>query len=157
MASVSERKSDLVIALGLLIFCAIVAMFTPDIKNGMSSSAAGPRMIPWMMIGGVALLSCILVLRSTLSFKRDAAGAEEGRIEVPAGRSLLVFFAFIILLVAYAASFFPIGYIPATLFTFVAGLWLLGERRWLVLVLFPITMTTIVYLGFTELLSVWLP
>nr|WP_321445103.1 tripartite tricarboxylate transporter TctB family protein [uncultured Cohaesibacter sp.] len=155
MASVSARKSDLVIALGLLVFCAAAAFFTPDIKNGMSSSAAGPRMIPWMMIGGIALLSAFLVLRSTLAFKRD--GAEEARIDVPAGRSLIVFLAFILLLIAYAASFFPIGYLPATLFTFVVGLWLMGERRWLVLVLFPICMTTIVYLGFTKLLSVWLP
>ncbi|WP_114010600.1 tripartite tricarboxylate transporter TctB family protein [Cohaesibacter intestini] len=156
MASVSERKSDLVIALGLLVFCAVAALFTPDIKNGMSSSAAGPRMIPWMMIGGVAVLSCILVLRSTLAYKRDQQ-ADEVRVEVPVGRSLLIFAAFILLLVAYAASFFPIGYIPATLVTFVAGLWLMGERRWIVLTLFPIIMTSIVYLGFTELLSVWLP
>ncbi|SFO57823.1 putative tricarboxylic transport membrane protein [Cohaesibacter marisflavi] len=153
MSTVSEPKSDMWIGSGLLIFCAISAWLTLDIKSGMSSSVAGPSMVPWLMIGGTALLSLLLIFRA----KAQAGGEEAKTISMPDAHTLLIMLAFVLLLVAYAIAFYPIGYIPATLVTFFVGLWLLGERRWLVFALFPVIMTLAVYYGFTELLSVWLP
>nr|WP_321457155.1 tripartite tricarboxylate transporter TctB family protein [uncultured Cohaesibacter sp.] len=153
MSTVSEPKSDMWIGSGLLIFCAVSAWLTLDIKNGMSSSVAGPSMVPWIMIAGTALLSLILIFRA----KAKQNGNETQTISMPDVHTLLIMLAFVLLLVAYALAFYPIGYIPATLVTFFVGLWLLGERRWLVFALFPVIMTLAVYYGFTVLLSVWLP
>ncbi|WP_319529788.1 tripartite tricarboxylate transporter TctB family protein [uncultured Cohaesibacter sp.] len=154
MSTISPRKSDMWIGGGLLVFCIVVAWLTLYIKRGMTSSVAGPSMIPWLMIGGIALLSLALIARSIGGEKK---GGEEEGISMPDARTLLIMFGFVLLLVAYAAAFYPVGYIPATLVTFVVGLWLLGERRWYILVIFPLVMTFAVYFGFTRLLSVWLP
>ncbi|WP_316858729.1 tripartite tricarboxylate transporter TctB family protein [uncultured Cohaesibacter sp.] len=153
MSTVSEPKSDMWIGSGLLVFCAISAWLTLDIKNGMSSSVAGPSMVPWIMIAGTAFLSLILISRA----KAKQGGTETRTISMPDVHTLLIMLAFVLLLVAYALAFYPIGYIPATLVTFFIGLWLLGERRWPVFALFPAIMTLAVYYGFTVLLSVWLP
>ncbi|WP_119309604.1 tripartite tricarboxylate transporter TctB family protein [Cohaesibacter haloalkalitolerans] len=153
MTTVSERKSDMWIGGGLLIFCAISAWLTLSIKQGMINSVAGPSMVPWIMIGGTAILALMMIFRA----KAAEQGKEEKTISMPDVRTLVIMLAFVLLLIAYALAFYPIGYIPATLVTFFVGLWLLGERRWLVFVLFPAIMTCAVYFGFTELLSVWLP
>ena len=154
MSTISPRKSDMWIGGGLLAFCIVVAWFTLFIKRGMTSSVAGPSMIPWLMIAVIALLSLVLMGRSIRS---EREGVVEEGIAMPDMRTLLIMLGFVLLLVAYAAAFYPVGYIPATLITFVVGLWLLGERRWYILVLFPLVMTFAVYFGFTHLLSVWLP
>ena len=153
MSTVSEPKSDIWIGSGLLIFCAISAWLTLDIKNGMSNSVAGPSMVPWIMIGATAILSLVMIIRA----KATQGDGEAKTISMPDMHTLLIMLAFVLLLVAYALAFYPIGYIPATLVTFFVGLWLLGERRILVFALFPAIMTFAVYFGFTELLSVWLP
>ncbi|SNY92693.1 putative tricarboxylic transport membrane protein [Cohaesibacter sp. ES.047] len=153
MSTISPRKSDMWIGGCLLVFCIVVAWLTLSIKSGMGSSSAGPSMIPWMMIGAVAFLSLVLIGRSLGGNKEG----EESKISMPDARTLLIMLGFVLLLTAYAAAFYPVGYIPATLITFVVGLWLLGERRWYILVLFPLIMTFVVYFGFTRLLTVWLP
>ncbi|PLW76065.1 tripartite tricarboxylate transporter TctB family protein [Cohaesibacter celericrescens] len=155
MTTIPEYKSDIWIGTCLLVFCAATAWITVGIKGGMSSSAAGPSLIPWMMIGGITLLSLILIGRAGRA--KAHAPADGKMIEFPDAHTLLIIAAFTLLLIAYATAFYPVGYIPATLVTFVVGLWLLGERNWTVLFLFPVGMTLAVYYGFTELLSVWLP
>ena len=151
MAHVAERTSDLWIGAGVLGFCGFAAWRTTYIKAGFNSSAAGPSMVPWLMIGMIAGLSILMMLRAL----RRPAGGES--VPVPERGTLLAMGAFAILMFAYAATFMPLGYLPATLATFVIGLLLLGERNWLIVILFPIAMTAAVWLGFTRFLGVWLP
>ena len=78
-------------------------------------------------------------------------------IEMPDRATLGRMAVFLAILIAYAAAFMTLGYLPSTLAVFVAGLWLFGERRPLVLILVPVAVTAVVYLGFTRFLNVWLP
>lgn len=153
MANISEDRSDIWIGSGLLAFCAFAAWRTLKVKSGFGESLAGPAFVPWLMIGGIAILSLLLILRGL----RRAGLGRDSEISLPNGRTALAMAGFALLLVAYSAAFFPLGYIPATLVAFVVGLFLVGERRILVLVLFPLVMTFAVYYGFTEFLKVWLP
>lgn len=156
MTDLRESKADIWIGSGLLAFCTFAAWQTLRIREGFTTSVAGPSFVPWIMVGATALLACLLILRAVR--RQRAAGAEGlAVIEMPDRRTLLRLGAFALLLAAYSAAFFPIGYLPATLATFVLGLLLIGERNPLLLIGFPVVMTGAVYFAFTELLSVWLP
>lgn len=152
MATLNGSKADLWIGGGLLAFCGFAAWRTTYVKTGIASTSAGPAFVPWIMITLLALLSVVLIMRAL----RRAQGADSG-IVMPEPRTLLAMGAFVLVLVCYAAAFMPLGYLPSTLAAFIVGLLLLGERNWLVVLLFPVGMTAAVYLGFTRLLSVWLP
>ncbi len=152
MASLPEAKSDLWIGGGLLGLCGFFAWRTSFINAGVGSSNAGPSFMPWLMIALIAALSIGLILRALL---RDPAANLQ--ISIPGKRTLAAMATFTVVMVAYATAFMPIGYLPSTLVTFVIGLLLMGERNWVIVILFPIATTAVVYLGFTQLLSVWLP
>lgn len=156
MTDLRESKADIWIGGGLLAFCGFAAWRTLRIREGFTTSVAGPSFVPWIMVGATALLACLLILRAVR--RQRAAGAEGvAVIAMPDRRTLLRLGAFALLLAAYSVAFFPIGYLPATLATFVLGLLLIGERKPLLLIGFPVVMTGAVYFAFTELLSVWLP
>lgn len=157
MSGIRETKSDIWIGGGLLALCAFAAWRTLYIRRGFTSSLAGPSFIPWIMIIAIAVLAVALIWRA-LHRQRTADGtATIPAVSMPDRRTLLRLAAFMVLLIAYSAAFFSVGYIPATLATFILGLWLIGERKLWALTLFPVVMTGIVYFAFTEFLSVWLP
>lgn len=156
MTDLRESKADIWIGGGLLAFCGFAAWRTLRIREGFTTSVAGPSFVPWIMVGATALLACLLILRAVR--RQRAAGAEGvAVIAMPDRRTLLRLGAFALLLAGYSVAFFPIGYLPATLAAFVLGLLLIGERKPLLLIGFPVVMTGAVYFAFTELLSVWLP
>ncbi|WP_253383469.1 tripartite tricarboxylate transporter TctB family protein [Notoacmeibacter sp. MSK16QG-6] len=140
------------IGCGLLAFCGFASWRTTFIKQGFNPGAAGPSFVPWLTIALIGMLSLVLIVRA-LRMENEAAA----NIAIPGRRVLLAMAGFTFLMIGYAASFMPIGYLPSTLATFILGLLLLGERNWLIIVLFPVGMTLAIYYGFTKLLSVWLP
>ncbi|ANT63660.1 MULTISPECIES: tripartite tricarboxylate transporter TctB family protein [Roseobacteraceae] len=147
-----EQKADLWIGSGLLLFCGFAGWRATYIKQGFNSSAAGPSFVPWLVIGLVSVLSVLLIVRA-LRAEHDP----ETDITMPGKRTLAAMAGFTLLMICYAVAFMPVGYLPSTLVAFIVGLILLGERNWLLVVLFPVGMTLAIYFGFTELLSVWLP
>ena len=145
-----DRRSDTFIGMGLLGLCAFAGWQTLKIKVRAGATVAGPSFLPWLMIGAIGILSIAMIIR--------ALHREHGtEIELPDRGALLKIGIFAVLLVAYASAFMPLGYLASTLAAFVIGLWLFGERRILMLTLFPVIMIGAVYLGFTKVLKVWLP
>ncbi|RLQ88871.1 tripartite tricarboxylate transporter TctB family protein [Notoacmeibacter ruber] len=147
-----QAKADLWIGCGLLVLCGFAGWRTTFIKPGFNPGVTGPDFLPWLVIGLIGLLSFALIVRAL-----RAGGDATDETVMPGKRTLLAMGAFALLMVGYAAAFMPIGYLPSTLATFVIGLLLLGERNWLLVVLFPVGMTFAIYYSFTKLLSVWLP
>ncbi|SDI59272.1 tripartite tricarboxylate transporter TctB family protein [Alloyangia pacifica] len=147
-----EQKADLWIGTGLLLLCGFAGWRATYIKQGFNSSAAGPSFMPWLVIALIALLSVLLIVRA-LRAEHDP----QTDIVMPGKRTLAAMAGFTLLMICYAVAFMPVGYLPSTLVAFIVGLILLGERNWLLVVLFPVGMTLAIYFGFTELLSVWLP
>ncbi len=147
-----EQKADLWIGTGLLLLCGFAGWRATYIKQGFNSSAAGPSFMPWLVIALIALLSVLLIVRA-LRAEHDP----QTDITMPGKRTLAAMAGFTLLMICYAVAFMPVGYLPSTLIAFIVGLILLGERNWLLVVLFPVGMTLAIYFGFTELLSVWLP
>lgn len=154
MAEIQQSKSDVWIGCGILALCGVAAWQTLNIKQGFSTSIAGPSFLPWLMIAAITVLSLIMILRGLKSLRADGPGK---MVQLPQKHTMISMIAFIALLVVYAIAFYHIGYIPATLATFITGLWLIGERKIWILFGFPIVMTFAVHFAFTEFLSVWLP
>ena len=146
-----KRNPDIVIGIGLLLFCAFAAWRTSKVKVPVEGTIAGTSFVPWIMIGGIVLLSVALILRAGLR------SASVQSISLPNRATLARMGLFTLLMIAYAFAFMNIGYIASTLIVFVLGLLLFRESRIPVLVLFPLVMTGAIYLGFTKSLGVWLP
>ncbi|MBO0906068.1 tripartite tricarboxylate transporter TctB family protein [Jiella sonneratiae] len=162
-----SRRTDIWIGAGILAFCAFAGWRTLRIPAVATGTSAGPNFVPWLMIGGIVVLTLALMLRSavaqrsavpqdlaaatTPSDPNDAAGG------APSGTTLRRMAVFALLLVAYAAFFMPVGYLATTAVVFVAGMALLGERNWIRLIVLPLIITAAVYWGFTRYLGVWLP
>lgn len=146
-----QTSSNITIGIGLLLFCVFAAWRTTNIKVPPEATVAGTSFLPWLMIGGIALLSLALIVRALLR----TGGVET--IQVPNRTTLAKMGLFALLMTGYAAAFMTLGYIPSTVIVFIAGLLLFNERRILVLIIFPLVLTGAIYLGFTRLLGVWLP
>ncbi len=146
-----QTYSDIAIGIGLLLLCGFAAWQTTGIKVPPEDTIAGTSFLPWLMIGGIGLLSLALSARALLR------SAREESVEIPGRRTLAKMGLFTALMIAYAASFMTVGYIPSTAVVFVLGLLLFNERRIAVLIIFPLVMTGVIYLGFTRVLGVWLP
>ena len=146
-----QTSSDIGIGIGLLLFCAFAAWRTVRISVPPEDTIAGTSFLPWLMIGGIALFSMVLIARALLH-----TGAVV-TIPVPNRVTFAKMGLFTLLMIAYAAAFMTVGYIPSTVIVFIAGLLLFKERRISILIVFPLVMTGAIYLGFTRFLGVWLP
>jgi len=146
-----QTSSDIGIGIGLLLFCAFAAWRTMRISVPPEDTIAGTSFLPWLMIVGIALFSMVLIARALLH-----TGAMV-MIPVPNRVTFAKMGLFTLLMIAYAAAFMTVGYIPSTVIVFIAGLLLFKERRISILIVFPLVMTGAIYLGFTRFLGVWLP
>ncbi len=148
-----QTSSDIGIGVGLLLFCGFAAWRTLKISVPPEDTIAGTSFLPWIMIGGIVLMSLILISRALLRLRMD----EIVNIPIPERATFMKMVLFTVLMVTYAALFMKFGYIATTLVVFIVGLILFQERRIPVLIIFPVVMTGAIYLGFTRVLNVWLP
>ena len=151
--TIRESRADLYISSGLLVFCIFTAVATARLKTPPGGSIAGPAFVPWLMVVLLGLGATCLLARALW---QEKAG-DGGSVTLPDRRVLRQMVLFVLLMIAYAVTLMPIGYIWTTAATLFLGLLILGERKPLLLILFPAVMTAAVYFGFTKLLAVWLP
>ncbi len=151
--TIRQSRADLYISIGMLVFCIFTAVATARLKTPPGGSIAGPAFVPWLMVVLLGLGSTCLLARALW---QEKAG-DGGSVTLPDRRVLRQMVLFVLLMIAYAVTLMPIGYIWTTAATLFLGLLILGERKPLLLILFPAVMTAAVYFGFTKLLAVWLP
>lgn len=144
-----RKPVDFWIAIVLFVFCGIAAFLTAGIPLAGTGTKWGPAFFPWLMIGGIAILAVVLLLRS---FKQ-APPTEAGTSTVVYGKMAL----FLFLMLLYAAFYVHAGYLVATGIFFVVAMLLLGERRPLHVLVIPAGIIAGVYLVFTQIMKVYLP
>lgn len=144
-----RRNSDFWLSLGLLGFSALVAAWTLDVPSAGTGGTLGPSFLPWLMLAGIALGALGLLWRSQRHAEMSA--------EAPAVRMLLKLGGFLLLMLVYAVAYEPSGYLVSSLVFFVVALLVLGERRWLQLLLVPPGVVGGVYVVFTQVMKVYLP
>lgn len=151
--TIRESRADLYISIGMLVFCIFTAVATARLKTPPGGSIAGPAFVPWLMVVLLGLGATCMLARALW---QEKAG-DGGSVTLPDRRVLRQMVLFVLLMIAYAVTLMPIGYIWTTAATLFLGLLILGEHKPLLLILFPAVMTAAVYFGFTKLLAVWLP
>lgn len=150
-------RTDLWIGAGLLAFCALAGWITLSIPSVSTGTSAGPRFIPWLMIGLIAALSLAMIWR------RPSPGPSHDGVHNDADtpgspyRALPRIAMFTVLLVIYAAAFLTVGYLVSSIVVFMLGMVLMGERRIIPIAIVPIAIVALIYYGFTHFLGVWLP
>lgn len=155
MRATHSGKNDIVIGAALLGFCGYAAIQTLEVRAVSSGTVAGPTFVPWLVICLVSILSITMIVRALLRMRSTTF--QDTPVVLPERGTLVRMALFSLLMVVYAGAFMTVGYLPSTLVAFTVGLILFGERRLLVLVLLPISLTVVVYYSFTQFLGVWLP
>lgn len=144
-----SRNSDFWLSFVVLGLSAVAAALTLDVPAAGTGGTMGPSFLPWLMIGGMSLFALILLWRS----QRQAPSAA-----APFGARLLAQLGgFLLLMLAYAWAYEPVGYLVSSVVFFVAALLMLGERRLLQLLLVPPGVVGSVYLVFTYVMQVYMP
>jgi hypothetical protein len=157
------------------IFLAGMLFFRLRLENfvlGREGSFLGPAFWPGVLLTiGVVLSAAYLVLAVVWARRRDRelahahastddtrpAGRADPEPEVAAPGNVWKLVGGFVALGAYIYLLAPLGFVPSTALFSVAFLLLVGERRWYVLVAFPVVAVTILIGVFTQLLTVSLP
>jgi len=133
---------------------------------GRAGSFLGPDFWPATLLTiGIGLSAVYLVLAVVWARRKqshEAAGAGgpaevADEPELAQQGSIWKLVGGFVLLGAYIYLLDPIGFVPATALFSVAFLLLVGERRWWVIVAFPVVAVTVLLGVFTQLLTVSLP
>jgi len=123
------------------------------LRAGFLSDVVGPRNFPIILsVLGLGLAALFFIQKLARPFDAEAPAdgrptlAEEHRTLLPLG-----------LTVAYALSLEPLGYVLATFLFSVLMLLLLGQRGWIVTVVFSLGLTAVSFTLFGTLFEVRLP
>jgi putative tricarboxylic transport membrane protein len=161
-------RSDLLCGLGVIVAGSLLLVSALGIDTTAGNEAGiGPGAVPvalatLLMAGGAALsLTGIRAARSPQHGAQTDSQAErdvealmkESDPPVPL-KNLLVM---ILLFVGYAVAFIPLGYVLSTAIFLGIVVTVIDRAKWKRNVLFAIGFAAIVYLSFTQLLSVSLP
>lgn len=154
---------DRALALALLAITGILMAETRNIAPPTSWQPYGSALFPQILLGVIAVLSLLLLIRTWL-VSPDEAGSEPGRPRrsftewVRHHATVLSLFG---LFGLYALLLPLLGYLIATLAFLLASLALLlgidTRRKWLINLVVSCTIAPLVYVIFRFVLNVWLP
>lgn len=105
----------------------------------------------------IVLVALLFFATAALSWREAGAAVTMAPAHMPSGGGAMVMTGTIVLCVLYAASWTVIGYFPATFLYIAAQLWLLGERRWWLVLALGGGAALLVYVVFDRLLLLPFP
>ena len=146
-----EARLAAVVVIGL----GLLALFgATQVGTGAGYVAIGPAVMPAVIGVGLAALGVLLLLRATVLPDLDLArhvAAEAALTDWPTTSLTLA------ALIAYALTLGPLGYVLATTWFIPAVARILGSRRPVRDVIVGAAIGIVVYIAFTQFLSVRLP
>lgn len=149
---VMQKRIDIFFSLFFMVFCAVSWMQILDLPPADDSGDAGMGFFPSFCVLCILLFSLILLGR-TLIFRGVG-----GKAPSPLSReSRMRLAGVLVLMLVYSLAYEWIGFYISTWLFGAALLLFIGERRPLVVALYPAALTLFVYAGFVELLGVVLP
>jgi putative tricarboxylic transport membrane protein len=140
----------LAIALGAFILWA--AQLTADLPAGGVGTEFGAGFVPWLCIGGLGILTALLLIRSV----RQSCRGERFTVDL-SPRLLTKLGVFVMLMLVYGFAYLPFGYLISTGIFFVVAMLALGERRVFHVAVIPAAITFGVWVVFVHVLKVILP
>lgn len=154
---------DRVLSLAMLVMSGILLAETRNISPPTSWQPYGSALFPQILLGIIAVLSLVLLLRTFLapSTERKTAPDRPRRSLAAWIRHNGIVLSLFGLFGLYALVLPMIGYLPATLVFMVTSLALLlgidTRRKWIINLAVSFTLAPLVYVIFRFVLNVWLP
>lgn len=149
-----KPNHDTYVAVIFLLFCGFAWRQITKLPLGVGyEHTIGPEFFPGVMTATIAVLSAALLVRSLWRGSLQSADATA----YAAGQVIVRMVCFLALLVAYILIYEPLGFLLASGLALPAGMLLLGERRPLHVVAFPLLLVGLAYFGFTKIMMVPLP
>ncbi|MDW7747413.1 tripartite tricarboxylate transporter TctB family protein [Halomonas sp.] len=154
---------DRALALAMLAISGILLAETRNIAPPTSWQPYGSALFPQILLGIIALLSLLLLLRSFLIPSETPKGEPDRPRRSPTAwvRHNAIVLSLFGLFGLYALLLPLVGYLPATLAFLVASLALLlgidTRRKWIINLAVSCTLAPLVYVIFRFVLNVWLP
>lgn len=165
----NRGHEEIVVAAVFLVVTVVFRLNVDTFVSGRQGSFLGPTFWPGALLTLGIALSAIYLVTAIIAVRRGPPSADdetsaptpapvatEGDSPAASGSVLKLVVGFV-LVGAYIYLLRPIGFVPATVLFSVAFLFLVGERRWWVLGLFPVAAVTLLLGMFTQLLVVSLP
>ncbi len=148
MANLTMKKADIIVALLVIPICLYV--FYESTKWPVVALLGRPFIIPRGVAGFLLVAALLLLYRAltgrALPLEKRLEGADLRRVTLVA-----------ILTFAYLFAVVYIGFDATTFLYMLCFVWILGERRWSVLILVAVLTPLIVYVIFDTVLHVPLP
>lgn len=141
------RLREIVVGLAVGVTGVAIIVLASGMDNSRATDAFGSSWWPSTLGGVIALLGVAVAVSGAVRPRPT----EEEPSTIRGGIRVLLVFA---LVVVYGVAWQFIHFVPVTLVLAAGAVWILGERRWKALVLFPVAVTAILYLLFGVLLGV---
>ena len=114
----------------------------------------GPEFFPRYLAAGLFICSAILIIQALLKKPKKQ---EKAPTISPLDKGMQRLFAGIAIIIAYAALWEPLGFLIATPLAMMAIMLLLGYRRYLMMVIFSLGTTFVIFGAFSFFLNVTMP
>jgi putative tricarboxylic transport membrane protein len=155
-----DKRTDLAVALGFAALGLTIILAAMQIKQGMMRDPVGPR-LAFYLCGGTMLAGGLWItlrhLYGMMSGGSLTAPAEGTPDEPGHPASRWPALGLLLLALAYAGLFQPLGYLLATPAFILAALWLTGERAWGRNILIAVVFTVVTWATFALGLGVRMP
>ncbi|MCD8050187.1 MAG: tripartite tricarboxylate transporter TctB family protein [Clostridiales bacterium] len=136
------------IIMGLASLILLIMLPSQVREPAYDSGAPSPRIIPGICLVIMLIFSVVLLVQS-LVFKKEKIVEFDWQKERPA-------IILIAMLCVYVVLIIQIGYVPASIITFIAIVFFCGERKWPVYVYIVIA-SILIYLMFKNIFNIPLP
>ncbi|WP_154402090.1 tripartite tricarboxylate transporter TctB family protein [Ornithinimicrobium cavernae] len=151
----ASGRGEIVLAAGLVGVGLYMLLSAQGIPVPPTDHGPGPRVFPYAVGAGLALVGLWLVVAV---LRGDRAEAEAGEdIDLDTGTSWTTLGLLAAILVGYVLLLEPLGYLLATILFFGGVAWTLGSRNWRLLLLISIVLPLVVFLLFTRGLGIYVP
>lgn len=149
MLTILARRNVIVGAV-LLVIGVAYGLMTASLPDRSLPNTPGPAFFPWLITGGLLVLSTALLARSLTADGIDSPQTSSDRLGYRRVVFLIWFGVYLVML-PYA------GFLPASIPFFVGLMWLYGERNRLALTLATIIIPTCLFYIFRLGFQIFLP
>ena len=147
------KKANIVCGLVGMTFSAAAFIKTLSFRQ-FQNVPIGPEFFPRYLAGGLFLCSLILVLQAVLAkSKKDKPAPTIS----PLDKGMQRLFAGIAIIFVYALCWEPVGFVIATPVAMAGMMFLLGYRKYLMMAIFSLATTIVVFGAFRFFLNVDMP
>jgi putative tricarboxylic transport membrane protein len=158
-SSAKSRQIDLgelLLALGVVAFGVLIVWQTTLIRLTPAYATVGPRVIPFIVGGGLIVLGVLLAIAAlTGRTTAGSAASEDADPTLPTDWRTVALLA--LALVAYLVLIEPAGFIVASAVLFAGAAFAMGSRHYARDIVIGIVLATVLYLGFSRGLGLRLP